>query len=111
MLSFSYQVKQIDIGGVVDIFSWRCIQIHCRYFSRFFDPRTSTSIEQSFLNSECIYNQGCYGIMETTGGFSASNWSRIHHPRSGDAGGDKNIRNQAKSASTLPIAQEVERYG
>src|SRR5271170_4584562 len=76
------------------------------------DPRTSTSLEQSFLDSECIHNQRCYGTMETTERCSVSNWSRIHHPRSSDCsgkwlfGGEKNRRKQAKSAPSLPTVQE-----
>src|SRR5271154_5882130 len=43
----------------------------------FFDPHAQTSVAQSFLKWECIYNQQCYGTMDTAGGFSASIWSRI----------------------------------
>ena len=51
------------------------------------DPRTSTSVEPSLLDSECIYNQRCYGTMEMTGRFSASNWYISCLPRSADCSG------------------------
>src|SRR5271170_1572087 len=56
-------------------------------FLEIFDPRTSTSVEQSFLDSECIYNQRCYGTMETTGIFNPSNWYISRLPRSSDCSG------------------------
>src|SRR5271155_2256763 len=86
MLPFLYRAKRSDIGGVVDVFSLRRVQIHCR-FLEIFDQRTSTSVEPSFLDGECIHNQRCYGTMETTERCSVSNWSRIHHPRSSDCSG------------------------
>src|SRR5271154_3464034 len=62
-------------------------------------------------------NERIYGQMETTGRFSASNWSRSRLPRSSDCsgkwlfGGDKNSRNQANSASTLDTQRGRKSFG
>ena len=56
MLPFSYQVKRINIGGVVGLFSWIAIPLKCKNSARFFQP-TDLNFHGATLSPMGVYPQ------------------------------------------------------
>src|SRR5271154_1530350 len=117
MLPFSYQVKRINIGGVVNIFSWRRIQINCKIFREIFLIHTHKLPSRKVFSTRSVSTTtsataSAMGEWRPQADSARQTGLESTIQRSSDCsgkwicGGDKNSRNLPKSAPTLLVAQQ-----